>query len=114
MILQNEVNILKIKSQKAHDVTEKCREEYFSVVKDVSELQKSFGFLLNNKTYNDGFVLINEKYNELLLNQKITEEIQQELNQKMHVLVLQKRKIDHLKVLIQEQHFSELHNDLDG
>ncbi|ENW91570.1 hypothetical protein NDN11_11690 [Acinetobacter sp. C26M] len=112
MVLQNEVNILKVKSQKAEDSAEKSRKEYLSVVKDISELQSSFGFSLGNKTYDDGLIVIDVKYNEFISNQNISEELKKELHEKMHLLVLQKRKIDHLNDIIKEHHFFELQNNL--
>lgn len=112
MVLQNEVSVLKIKSQRAEYLTEKCREEYFSVVKDVSELQKVFGFSLDKKTYADSFIVISKKYDELQSNYNDSNELEKELQKKMHLLVLQKRKIDHLNDLVKEYQFSELDNEL--
>lgn len=112
MVLQNEVNILKVKSQNAVDLTEKCRKEYLLVLKDISELQFVLGFSLGEKIYNDSLIVINEKYNEFLSNKKICEELEKELHEKMHLLVLQKRKIDHLNGMIKEYQFFQLNNEL--
>ncbi|WP_394670872.1 hypothetical protein [uncultured Acinetobacter sp.] len=112
MVLENEVSILKAKSQKAEYLTEKCREEYLSAVKDISELQQFFGFSLGNRTYDDSLLIIHKKYNEFLSNQNMSEELKKQLYEKKHLLVLQKRKIDHLNDIIKEHRFFEIHNDL--
>lgn len=113
VIMKNEVNALKIKSHNADALVLKSQQEYSSVLKGVSELQRNFGFALENKVYDDSFLIINRKYNEYLMKKKSSEEIKEILHHKMNLVVIHKRKIDHLNDNIRNFKLVEFYNNLD-
>ncbi|MHA3061118.1 hypothetical protein ACX1N5_01890 [Acinetobacter sp. ANC 4636] len=113
MMMQNEVNTLKMKCHETDTLMYKSQHEYSVLLESVSKLQRNLGFFIDNKTYDENFILINKKYHEYLSNKKASHELKEALHDKMNLLVIHKRKIDHLNSSIREFQLVESYNRLD-
>jgi len=113
MMMQNEISVLKVKCHEADILMHKSQHEYLLLLENVAQLQRNFGFFIDNKTYDESFISINKKYHEYLSNKKASHELKESLHDKMNLLVMHKRKIDHLNSSIREFQLVESYNSLD-
>lgn len=113
MMMQNEISTLKVKCHEADRLLHKSQKEYLLLLENVAQLQRNFGFFIDNKTYDESFIAINKKYQEYLSNKKVSYELTELLHDKMNLLVIHKRKIDHLNRTIREFQLVESYNHLD-
>ncbi|MBC9229248.1 hypothetical protein HI850_007895 [bacterium SPL81] len=111
--MQNEISVLKIKCHEAASLMHKSQHEYLLLLENVAQLQKNLGFFIDNKTYEESFISINKKYHEYLSNKKASYELKESLHDKMNLLVIHKRKIDHLNSIIREFQLIESYKSLD-
>jgi hypothetical protein len=113
MMIQTEVNALKLKCHEADILMHKSQHEYLLLLENVTQLQRNFGFFIDNKTYDESFIAINRKYREYLSNKKASYELQESLHDKINFLVIHKRKIEHLNSSIREFQLVESYKNLD-
>ena len=111
--MQNDISVLKIKCHEADGLMHKSQHEYLHLLENVAQLQKNLGFFIDNKTYEESFISINKKYHEYLSNKKASYELKESLHDKMNLLVIHKRKIDHLNSIIREFQLIESYKSLD-
>ncbi|MDR7016424.1 hypothetical protein [Acinetobacter sp. 3657] len=106
MIMQNEISTLTARCNEVEVLRNKCHHEYLSILEEITELQQSFNIILDSTTQNNSFKMLNKKYNEFLIHKKLVCELKTNLQHKMNVLVVQKRKIDHFNHTVRKHQLS--------
>lgn len=112
MALKIEVGELKERKLKLDSMKQKNEYEYLGLLANFSELKKKFGLTLDNQIYEENFIVINKKYNAYIESDKASIALYELLKERLDVLVLHKRKVDHLKDAIEKDELNILFEDI--
>ncbi|MBE2166334.1 hypothetical protein IIQ43_17590 [Acinetobacter oleivorans] len=112
MALKIEVGELKERKLKLDSMKQKNEYEYLGLLANFSELKKKFGLTLDNQIYEENFIVIHKKYNAYIESDKASIALYELLKERLDVLVLHKRKVDHLKDAIEKDELNILFEDI--